>query len=212
MEKQLYTVAEAARLFGRTNEELRDAIKSGVLPGTLTHNIGDFMIRAEDLAAYLKRSKAEMSLEGNKTKVLIIDDEINFANIIKLELERDPRLAVRYASWGRDGLRIAQEFNPDLCLIDFMLPDTTGEQVLTQLRELQSAKATKVVVYSAHTREAIASNPDLEDRLLKLGADEFMSKSAGLRALLVKVYTLLGLETTTKIVRRPGITGQQTKP
>jgi len=208
MEKQLYTVAEAARLFGRTNEELRDAIKSGVLPGTLTHNIGDYMIRSDDLAAYLKRSKNDMHPD-NKTKVLIIDDEINFANIIKLELERDPRLSVRYASWGRDGLRIAQEFTPDLCLIDFMLPDTTGEQVLSQLRELQSAKETKVVVYSAHTREAIASNPDLEDRLLKLGADEFMSKSAGLRALLVKVYTLLGLETTTKVVRRPGITGQK---
>ena len=85
-----------------------------------------------------------------------------------------------------------------------MLPDTTGIQVLQRIRELQQTKATKVIVYSAHTREAIAANPDLEDRLRALGADEFMSKSTGLRALLIKVYALLGLESTTKVIKRPG--------
>jgi CheY-like chemotaxis protein len=206
VEKQIYTVPEAAREFNRTAEEIRQAIREGLLPGTMVHNIGDYTIRVEDLAAWLKAQKSPFVPGGDrKIRILIIDDEINFANIIKLELERDARLTVRYASWGRDGLRIAEEFQPDLCLIDFMLPDTTGEQVLAALRDLQSTKSTRVVVYSAHTREAIASNPDLEERLQKLGADEFMSKSAGLRALLVKVYTLLGLETTTKVVRRPGI-------
>jgi CheY-like chemotaxis protein len=204
MDKAIYTVVEAARVAGRTPDELRDAIRSGLLRGELHHNIGDYMVKAEDLAAYMKVRKAELTV-SEKIRVLIIDDEINFANIVKLELERDGRLTVRYASWGRDGLRIAQEFKPDLCLIDFMLPDTTGAEVLQALRGLQHAKHTKVVVYSAHTREAIAANPDLEERLQKLGADEFMSKSAGLRALLVKVYSLLGLETQTKIMRRPGI-------
>lgn len=206
MEKATYTLSEACREFKRTVAELTEAIRNGLLPAVMIHNTGEFQIRAQDLAAWLKTQKADYAPGADtRIKVLIIDDEINFANIIKLELERDARLQVRYASWGRDGLRIAGEFEPDLCLIDFMLPDTTGEQVLSGLRGLQSARPMKVVVYSAHTREAIASNPDLEERLQKLGADEFMSKSAGLRALLVKVYSLLNLETTTKVVRRPGI-------
>ena len=60
----------------------------------------------------------------------------------------------------------------------------------------------KMVVYSAHTREAIKQHPNLEARLLELGADEFLSKSAGMRALIAKVFELLGLEANTKIARR----------
>lgn len=203
MDKRFYTVAEAARAFGKPEEEIRDAIRSGILHGELSHNIGDYLIKTEDLDAFLKISKSDARV-AEKFKILIVDDEVNFANIVKLELERDARMVVRYASWGRDGVRTAQEFQPDLCLIDFMLPDTTGEQVLTSLRGLQSARATKVVVYSAHTREAIAQQPDLEERLKRLGADEFMSKSSGLRALIIKVYSMLGLQSPTKVVRKPG--------
>jgi len=203
MDKRYYTVAEASQAFGTPAEKLRMAISNGLLPGQMSHNIGDYMIKAEDLAAFLRMKKTDLKV-NEKIKVLIIDDEVNFANIVKLELERDARLLVRYASWGRDGVRVAGEFSPDLCLIDFMLPDTTGLQVLQQIRGLQQQKATKVLVYSAHTREAISANPGLEEQLRALGADEFMSKSAGLRALLIKVYGLLGLESTTKVMRRPG--------
>jgi CheY-like chemotaxis protein len=203
MDKKVYTVSEAAQVFGRPEEEIRDAIRSGILPGELSHNVGDFLIQADDLANFLRMARSKSQLP-ERYRVLIIDDEVNFANIVKLELERDPRITVRYATWGRDGVRTAAEFQPDLCLIDFMLPDATGADVLQSIRELQTAKATKVVVYSAHTRDAIAQTPNLEERLRKLGADEFMSKSAGLRALIIKVYAMLGLATTTKVVRKPG--------
>lgn len=203
MEKELYTVAEAAARFGRPEDDLRNAIRAGVLNAQLSHNIGDYLIRAEDLARYLKLGGAAA---GAKFKILVIDDEVNFANIVKMELERDVRFTVKYASWGRDGTRVAEEFQPDLCLIDFMLPDATGEQVLEAIRSLRQAKKTRVVVYSAHTREAVQQHPDLEERLRRLGADEFMSKSAGLRALIVKAYAMLGLESSTRMFRRPGAT------
>lgn len=203
MEKKLYTVAEAARDFGRKEEEIRDAIRQGMLAGELSHNVGDYLIKAEDLAAFLKMAKADVQTP-ERFKILIVDDEVNFANIVKLELERDPRMTVRYASWGADGVRSAQELKPDLMLIDFMLPDTTGYEVLQSIRALQHGRGTKVVLYSAHTREAIAQQPDLEEKLRKLGADEFMSKSSGLRALIIKVYSMLGVQTNTRVVRKPG--------
>lgn len=203
MEKKFYTVAEAARAFGKGEEEIRDAIRQGILAGELSHNIGDYLIKSEDLAHFLRIAKPDLQM-AQRFKILIVDDEVNFSNVVKLELERDPRLTVRYASWGRDGVRTAAEFKPDLALIDFMLPDATGEEVLRGIRELQHMKATKVVVYSAHTREAIAQTPNLEERLRKLGADEFMSKSSGLRALIIKVYSILGIQTNTRVVRKPG--------
>lgn len=203
MDKPFYTATEAAKTFGRPEEEIRDAVRSGLLPGELSHNTGDYLIKAADLSNYLKLGSARKT-DAEHYKVLIVDDEVNFANVVKLELERDSRIAVRYASGGRDGLRTAAEFKPDLVFIDFMLPDTSGDEVLQAIRNLRHARTTHVVVYSAHTREAIAQTPDLEARLKSLGADEFMSKAAGLRALVIKVYSILGIQTNTKVVRKPG--------
>jgi CheY-like chemotaxis protein len=75
----------------------------------------------------------------------------------------------------------------------------TGEEALRGIRRLRHG-ACKIIVYSAHAPETVAL---LEERLRKLGADDFTSKSPDLRALIVKVYETLGLETNTKIVRGP---------
>ena len=203
--KKLYTLPEAAKLAGVSEDELRCAIKDGLLQAQLLQNTGEYHVSHEELDHYMRRSRnIPLSSGIRKRRVLIIDDEINFANILKLELERDPKLEAKFATWGRDGVLMAETFEPDLCLIDFMLPDITGDEVLTALRNIKGLRRTKMVVYSAHTREAIRQHPNLEARLAELGADEFMSKSAGLRALISKVYELLGLEkSVTRVSKKP---------
>ena len=203
-EGKTYSLAEAARLAKVSEDELRCAIKDGMLRAELMQNTGTHQIPAGDLDLYLRRTRnVPLSLMQRKKKILIIDDEINFANILKLELERDPKVEAKFATWGRDGVMMAETYAPDLCLIDFMLPDITGDDVLAALRNIKDLKRTKMVVYSAHTREAIKQHPNLEARLSELGADEFMSKSAGLRALIGKVYELLGMEkNVTKAIKK----------
>jgi CheY-like chemotaxis protein len=199
---KVYTLAEAAKLAGTTEDELRCAIQDGMLPGTLLQNVGTYQVRHEDLLRYLKSKGRRKLTNSGRKKVLIIDDEINFANIMKIELERDPRIEAKFATWGRDGVKLAKEFQPDLCLIDFMLPDITGDEVLASIREVKGLKNAHVLVYSAHTREAIRKNPNLETRLQSMGANDFISKSGGMRPLIVRVYELLGLDTQTKIIRK----------
>lgn len=194
-EEKHFTLPEAARLAKVSEDELRCAIKDGLLRAELMQNTGTHRIPAADLDLYLRRTRnTALGTVAAKKKVLIIDDEINFANILKLELERDPRIEAKFATWGRDGVMMAESYGPDLCLIDFMLPDITGDDVLAALRSVKELRRTKMVVYSAHTREAIRQHPNLEERLGELGADEFLSKSAGLRALISKVYALLNIE------------------
>jgi CheY-like chemotaxis protein len=203
MEKKTYSLAEAAKVAGVSEDELRCAIKDGLLQAQFFQNTGEHQVSADELTVYLRRSRnAALPSGPRKRRILIIDDEINFANIMKLELERDPRLEAKFATWGKDGVTMAETYSPDLCLIDFMLPDITGDEVLAALRELKQLKKAKMVIYSAHTREAIKQNPNLEARLNELGADEFLSKSAGMRALIVRVYELLGLDTQTKVIKR----------
>jgi CheY-like chemotaxis protein len=203
MDKKVYSLAEAARLVGVSEDDLRCAIKDGLLQAQLLQNTGDFQIVGDELNLYMKHSRNTLiPLSPRRRRVLIIDDEINFANVMKLELERDPRIEAKFTTWGKDGVMLAESYLPDLCLIDFMLPDIAGDDVLTGLQNHRKNRRTKMVVYSAHTQDAIKQNPTLENRLRALGADEFLSKSAGMRTLVVKVYELLGLDGNTKILQK----------
>lgn len=200
--KRVYTLPEAAKVAGVSEDELRCAIKDGLLQAQMLQNTGEYHLADRELDLYMRRSRnVPLNTGLRKRRVLIIDDEINFANIMKLELERDPRIEAKFATWGKDGVMMAESYKPDLCLIDFMLPDITGDDVLAAIQSHRDRRM-KMVVYSAHTREAIKQHPNLEARLIELGADEFLSKTAGMRALISKVFELLGLESTTKIMRR----------
>src|SRR5258706_11805715 len=199
---KMYPLPEAAKLAGVSEDELRCAIKDGLLQAQFLQNTGEYHLANSELDLYMRRSRNTPLMTGiRKRRVLIIDDEINFANIMKLELERDSRIEAKFATWGRDGVMMAESYKPDLCLIDFMLPDITGDDVLAAIQGHRDRRM-KMVVYSAHTREAIKQHPNLEARLLELGADEFLSKSAGMRALIAKVFELLGLDAGTKIIKR----------
>ena len=204
-EDKSYKLPEASRVAGVSIDELRCSIMDGVLRAETLQGSGQYNIRSQDLMEYVTRSRRDQVADTlRKQRVLIIDDEINFANIMKLELERDPRIEAKFATWGKDGIKLAKSFEPDLCLIDFMLPDTTGDEVLAAIHKQQKGgRRCKTIVYSAHTREAIQDNPNLEARLESLGADEFMSKSGGMRHLTIRVFELLELDTNTKVHRRP---------
>ena len=199
MDEKFYSVSEAARRAGVSEDELRCAIKDGRLEAATLPNTGAIQVREDQLQRYLGLSRKSES----KKRVLIIDDEINFANIMKLELERDPRIEAKFATWGKDGVKMAETYAPDLCLVDFMLPDITGDEVIAALHARRDVQNSKVVVYSAHTRDAIRENPNLEERLQQLGAREFLSKSIGMRSLIAKVYEYLELESQTHAMRRP---------
>jgi CheY-like chemotaxis protein len=203
MDKKSFLLPEAARVASVSEDELRCAIKDGLIQAQMLQNTGQWMITEDELTLYMRRSRnTGLPMGPKKRRVLIIDDEINFANIMKLELERDPRIEAKFATWGKDGVKMAENYSPDLCLVDFMLPDITGDEVLAALHQQRDLRNTKMVVYSAHTRDAIRQNPNLESRLEALGAGEFLSKSAGMRALIAKVYELLGMEGQTKVRRQ----------
>ena len=203
MANRTYSLPEAARVAGVSEDELRCAIKDGLLRAESLKKTGEYQVSAQDIADYMKRSSRDtLPSAGRKKKILIIDDEINFAKIMKLELERDPRIEARFATWGKEGVQMAESYGPDLCLIDFMLPDITGDEVLAALHQHRNLRRAKMVVYSAHTRDAIRQEPNLENRLEKLGADEFLSKSDGMRAVIQKCYEVLGMDTNAKVLRR----------
>ncbi len=102
-------------------------------------------------------------------KILIVDDEINLANMLQ-RLLRNLDYDVAVATDGRHALELSNQFEPDLILLDMKMPDMDGIQVLTTLRSTPRFAETPIVVLSAkgQLHEINAG--------MKAGADTYMCK------------------------------------
>lgn len=69
-----------------------------------------------------------------KQRILIVDDDENIAELISLYLLKEC-FATEIAYTGKDALALAATFNPDLILLDIMLPDIDGYEVCTEIRK-----------------------------------------------------------------------------
>ena len=67
-------------------------------------------------------------------RVLVVDDEVMFTNLVKLNLEKTGRFTVREVNDPAAALAAAREFKPDLALLDVIMPGRDGGQVLAELR------------------------------------------------------------------------------
>lgn len=122
------------------------------------------------------------SVEGTPIKVLVVDDEAALAEVISMAL-RYEGWEVRTAENGLTALRIAREFRPDLAVLDVMLPDLSGLDVLRRLR----ADAPDLPVLFLTARDAV------EDRIagLTAGGDDYVIKPFSLQEVVVRLRGLL---------------------
>ena len=116
-------------------------------------------------------------MEGKKC-VLIVDDEKNIVNILKFNLQKEGYDTLE-AYDGQTGLDLALEKNPDLILLDVMLPKMIGWDVCRNLRERGSN--IPVIILTAREEE--------EDKVLglEIGADDYITKPFSTRELMARV-------------------------
>jgi len=205
MEKKTYGLAEAADVADVPLDELRDAIRDGLLPARLFHNTGEWHIEADDLARYVKRTR-HMDPFGHqrKRKVLIIGEDLIFAGTLKLELQRDSRLDIRYASWGKDAVLMVNHYGADLFVVDISPSEAIPDEVLSAVQRVRAGGRKAAVAYYGCPDEALDLHPRVRSRLTALAPEKAISKTQGLRAMTVLCFHVLGLETTTRVFRIPG--------
>lgn len=115
-----------------------------------------------------------------KTKVLIIEDERNLADVLALNLVREGFEV--YTSYdGADGLRQAQLRLPDLIVLDLMLPVKPGLEVCQELRAGSRTRDIPIVMVTAKAEET--------DELvgLAMGADDYVTKPYSLKVLVQRI-------------------------
>ena len=113
-------------------------------------------------------------------KVLIVDDERAIVDILKYNLEKNGMTAV-CAYDGGEGLRLARESDPDVILLDVMLPVMDGFEVCRTLR----AEGNNVPIIMITARE------EETDKVfgLELGADDYITKPFSMREVVARVRT-----------------------
>ncbi|MDP3042354.1 MAG: response regulator [Candidatus Omnitrophota bacterium] len=92
-----------------------------------------------------------------KKRVLIIDDEENFCKLVKKNIEQTGEFEVHMAINGADGIKLAREIKPDLILLDVVMPEMDGGDVVALIRNDKSIKDTPIVFLTAIVREEEAS-------------------------------------------------------
>lgn len=121
-----------------------------------------------------------------KQKILIVDDDTNIANLISLYLTKEC-FETRIENDGTSALTAFKEYNPDLVLLDLMLPGIDGYEVC---REIRKNSKTPIIMLSAKT--------EVFDKVLglELGADDYMIKPFDSKELVARVKAVLRRYTT----------------
>ena len=111
-------------------------------------------------------------------KILVVEDERNIVDILTFNLAREGYDTLE-ALDGAEGLRLALAEDPDLILLDLMLPKMDGFEVCRRLRE--QGRATPIIMLTAREEET--------DKVLglELGADDYITKPFSMRELLARV-------------------------
>lgn len=111
-------------------------------------------------------------------KILVVEDEKNIVDILVFNLKREGYETLE-AYDGAVGLQLALEQDPDLILLDLMLPKMDGFEVCRRLRE--QGRATPIIMLTAREEET--------DKVLglELGADDYITKPFSMRELLARV-------------------------
>jgi len=89
----------------------------------------------------------------DKKKILIIDDEENFCNLVKKNVEKTNEFEVYTATNGDDGIKLIKEIKPDLILLDIIMPGLDGGDVVSLIRSDESIKNTPIVFLTSLVRK-----------------------------------------------------------
>ena len=137
---------------------------------------------AAPAAATQARGAGTMHADGTPVRVLVVDDEPSLAELLSSVL-RYEGWSVRTAGNGAEAVRTGREFRPDAVVLDIMLPDFDGIEVMRRLR----SELPDICVLFLTARDAV------EDRVagLTAGGDDYVTKPFSLEEVLARLRGLL---------------------
>lgn len=121
---------------------------------------------------------------SEEKKILVVEDDLVTQRVLSARLEINGYEVIT-AQDGEEGLKKARKENPDLLILDLMMPKMTGYEVCRMLKFDDKYKNTPIIVLSALDQQ------EERDKAVKSGADAVFIKPFDLKLLLVKIKDLV---------------------
>ncbi|MDR0455900.1 MAG: response regulator [Treponema sp.] len=130
--------------------------------------------------------------DKKKNSVLIVDDEDT--NIMALTHILNPEYTVLAVKDGQDAIEVAEEYHPDIILLDVVMPEMDGYAVISALKKSEKTQNIPVIFITG------LNNPDDEERGLSLGAADYISKPFSPAVVKLRVYNHMQIINQTHLI------------
>jgi len=177
------TLGQAATYLGVAQSTVRKWSDGGRLSAFYTPG-GHRRFRRADLDAFLAGSSGGTAETAERPLVLIVDDDEQLREFVRVNLEMDGYV-VREAGSAEEGLAALEAEPPDLVLLDVMMPQVDGFEMLRRMQDRHGVGAVPVIMFSGKVDEETAS------RAAREGAQAFMGKPFDPQALIESTKQLL---------------------
>jgi excisionase family DNA binding protein len=161
------TLGQAAKYLGVAQSTIRKWSDQGRVPAFYTPG-GHRRYRRSDLDNFLSRSGPAGAVQQGPL-VLIVDDDAAVREYVRVNLEMEG-YTVREAGSAEEGLGVLEEVSPDLVLLDVMMPEVDGWEMLRMLQERHGIGAIPVVMFSGKV------DADTAGEAAARGAQGFLGK------------------------------------
>jgi len=184
--KTVYTTGEVADICKVSQQTVIRCFDSGKLKGFRVPGSKFRRIPRDSLLQFMRENNIPITdLDSGKRRVLIVDDDEAILEMLVELLERDGRFDVRIAKSGYEAGMATQEFEPDVIVLDYKLPDINGNRVCQTLRANARFSRIKIVMISG------VADPDEIAELRQAGADDFLRKPFQIDELIARILDLV---------------------
>lgn len=184
--KAVYTTGEAAGICNLSQQTIIRCFDHGQLKGFRVPGSKFRRIPHESLIAFMNENGIPLgNLDGDKIRVLVVDDDPEIITLFVEVLENDGRFEIATAQTGYDAGIMTQQFHPKVVILDYMLPDINGNVVCTTIRSNPELADIKILIISGMV------DPSEVDSLLAAGANDFIKKPFNIEAVIKRVVELV---------------------
>jgi excisionase family DNA binding protein len=179
-ETEWLTLGQAAKYLGVAQSTIRKWSDLGRVPAFYTPG-GHRRYRRGDLDSFLERSGPGRPARG--PLVLVVDDDEQVREVVRVNLELEG-YTVREAANAEEGLGAVEDEPPDLILLDVMMPQVDGWEMLRRVQERHGIGSIPVVMFSGQLESAGAE-------AMEHGAEAFVGKPFDLRTLIEQTKSIV---------------------
>jgi len=184
--KEVYTTGEVAEVCRISQQTVIRCFDNGRIKGFRVPGSKFRRIPREALLQFMKENAIPLdNLETGKRRVLVVDDDQAILEMLTDLLERDGRFEVKVARGGYEAGMLTQQFQPDVIILDYKLPDIDGNHVCKTIRSNPAFSHVRIIIISG------VADPDEIEMLKEAGADDFLRKPFQIDELIGRILQLV---------------------